>query len=115
VTYSTLKNIDWDFVDAKMVNKLYAWVGDSTTSGGKLTLLDACLSGIPSYYLAMFLWNATSIEKIDNHRRRFFWAGKKKKRKYHMVKWTRVCRSKSKGGLGVKDLCRQNISLFCKW
>jgi hypothetical protein len=91
VTFSTLKNIDWDFVDAKMVKKLDAWVGDSATSGGRLTLLDACLSGIPSYYMAMFLWNDTFIEKIDKHRRRFFWAGKKKKRKYHMVKWTRVC------------------------
>ena len=32
-----------------------------------------------------------------------------------MVKWSRVCRSKKKGGLGVKDLHRQNVSLLCKW
>jgi hypothetical protein len=32
-----------------------------------------------------------------------------------MVKWNRVCRSKCKGGLGVKDLAKQNISLLCKW
>jgi hypothetical protein len=32
-----------------------------------------------------------------------------------MVKWSRICRSKSKGGLGVKDLKKQNISLLCKW
>jgi hypothetical protein len=32
-----------------------------------------------------------------------------------MVKWTRVCRSKKKGGLGVKDIRKQNISLLCKW
>jgi hypothetical protein len=52
----------------------------------------------------MFLLNKTFIGKMDNHRRRFFWAGKKKKKFYCMVKWDRVCRSKSKGGLGVKDL-----------
>jgi hypothetical protein len=63
----------------------------------------------------MFLWNDTFIEKIDKHRRRFFWAGKKKRRKYHIVKWTRVCRSKTKDGLGVKDLRKQNILLLCKW
>jgi hypothetical protein len=32
-----------------------------------------------------------------------------------MVKWSRVCCSKSKGGLGVKDLRKKNISLPCKW
>ena len=32
-----------------------------------------------------------------------------------MVKWDRVCRSKKKGGLGVKDLRKQNISLLVKW
>jgi hypothetical protein len=37
------------------------------------------------------------------------------KRAYCMVKWNRVCRSKSKGGLGVKDLAKQNISLLSKW
>lgn len=25
------------------------------------------------------------------------------------------CRSKKKGGLGVKDLRKQNVSLLCKW
>jgi hypothetical protein len=63
--------------------------------------------------MSMFLLNKTFIEKLDKHRRSFFWAGKKKKRKYHMVKWSRICRSKIKGGLGVKDLRKQNISLLC--
>ena len=32
-----------------------------------------------------------------------------------MVKWTRVCSSKRIGGLGIKDLHKQNISLLIKW
>jgi hypothetical protein len=32
-----------------------------------------------------------------------------------MVKWSKVCRSKKKGGLGILDLQKQNISLLCKW
>ena len=38
-----------------------------------------------------------------------------KKRTYCMVIWKKVCCSKSKGGLGVKDLRKQNISLLVKW
>jgi hypothetical protein len=113
VTFANIKSVDWDFLDAKMLKKLDSWIGDSATSGGRLILLDSSLSGIP--YMSMFLLNKTFVEKLDRHRRHFFWAGRKKKRKYHLVKWTRICRSKSKGGLGVKDLRKQNISLLVKW
>lgn len=34
VTFANLKNIDWDFLDAKMLKKLDSWIGDSATSGG---------------------------------------------------------------------------------
>jgi hypothetical protein len=115
VTFAKLKRVDWDFLDAKMLKKLDSWIGDSATLGGRLILLDSSLSGIPYFYMSMFLLNKTFIERLDKHRRSFFWAGKNKKRKYHMVKWSRICRSKIKGGLGVKDLRKQNISLLCKW
>ena len=115
VTFSNLKLIEWDFLDAKMLKKLDSWISDSAYSGGRLSLLDSSLSGIPSYFMSMFLLSKTFIEKLDKHRRRFFWAGNGKKRKYYMVRWSRVCRSKKKGGLGVKDLHRQNVGLLCKW
>jgi hypothetical protein len=37
-----------------------------------------------------------------------------KKRKYHFIKWKWICKHKSKGGLGVKDLTKFNISFICK-
>jgi hypothetical protein len=36
------------------------------------------------------------------------------KKKYHLVKWAKICRSKKKGGLGIKIFRRLNISLLCK-
>jgi hypothetical protein len=32
-----------------------------------------------------------------------------------MAKWCNVCRSKKKGGPGILDLRKQNISLLWKW
>jgi hypothetical protein len=31
------------------------------------------------------------------------------------VKWAKVAKPKSKGGLGIKDLRKMNLSLLCKW
>jgi hypothetical protein len=32
-----------------------------------------------------------------------------------MFKWTKICRAKKKGGLGIKNLRKMNLSLLCKW
>jgi hypothetical protein len=31
------------------------------------------------------------------------------------VKWDVITKTKRKGGLGIKDLRRMNLSLLCKW
>jgi hypothetical protein len=36
-------------------------------------------------------------------------------RKYHLAKWTKICKSKNKDGLGLKDIRKMNLSLLCKW
>ena len=115
VMYAMLKTVDWDFLDAKLLKRLAAWISYIASFGARLTLVNSSLDGIPSYFMSMFLLNKTFIEKMNKHRRRFFWRKKKDKRAYHWVKWSRVCRSKKKGGLGIKDLHKQNISLLVKW
>jgi hypothetical protein len=63
----------------------------------------------------MYLLPKTVVKKIDGTRKRFFWLGGGTKKKYHLVKWCVVARPKLKGGLGVKDLRKMNLSLPCKW
>jgi hypothetical protein len=47
--------------------------------------------------------------------RAFLWASTRGRRKYHLVPWRIVCIPKTKGGLGLKNLRRFNVSLMCKW
>lgn len=83
--------------------------------GGRHTILDSVVTQLSLYHMSMWLINKTFVEKLDKHRRRFFWQGANKKRRYHLVHWSRICRSKDKGGMGIKDLRKQNISLMLKW
>lgn len=115
VSFSALKTLDFDFVVAKMLKKLDAWIGNTASSGGRLTLVNSNLFRIPSFITSMFLLNKTTLGKLDKPRRRFFWEGGSLKKKYHMVRWNKICRSKNKGSLGVIDLRKQNISLLTKW
>jgi hypothetical protein len=79
ISSTSLKNSDWDFLDPKMIKKLDAWVGDSTSSGGKKILIDASVSTTLYYPMSMFLFKKSFLEKMDRHRKRFL--QKKKGRK----------------------------------
>jgi hypothetical protein len=91
------------------------WMGGAMSIGGRLIKIDSCLSKSVVYQMSMRLLHKTTIEEITKPIRAFFWAGDANKRKYHFVKWRWICKPKSKGGLGVKDLHKFNISLMCKW
>lgn len=67
------------------------------------------------YHMSVYLLPKTTIKRMDKIRRKFFWQGVSNKKKYHLIKWTTICRNKKKGGLGIKDLTKLNISLLCKW
>jgi len=65
--------------------------------------------------MSLYLLPISVVENLDKQRRTFFWQGGRVKRKYHLVKWGILCKSKKKGGLGIKDIRKINLSLLCKW
>jgi hypothetical protein len=113
LTFANLQNVERDFWNVECVKKFDVWICNAASSSASLTLLDSFLSGIPYYYMAMFFLNKL-LPELDKVSRSFLWMGKKKKRAYLMVKKKRVCISKNKRGLGVKDLQKQNIRHLCK-
>lgn len=62
--------------------------------------------------MSVYLLPKTTVNRLDKIRRSFFWQGGGTKNKYHLIKWEKNCKSKKKGGLGIKNLRKMNISLF---
>lgn len=83
--------MDWLPLDEKLLKRLDGWKGKALSMGGRLTLVMACLSNIPIYYMPMYLLPKTIIKRLDKTRKRFFWQGGSVKKKYHLVKWTKIC------------------------
>jgi hypothetical protein len=63
----------------------------------------------------IYLLPKTVVKDLDKVRRTFFWQRGQTKRKYHLLRWTKICKSKKNGGLGIKDIRKMNLSLICKW
>jgi hypothetical protein len=46
--------------------------------------------------MSMFLLPKTTVENMEKIRR-FFWQGGRLKKKYHLVRWEKVCKARKKG------------------
>jgi hypothetical protein len=107
--------IDWARLEDKYAKKMDVWQGSSLSMAGRTTLINASFVSSTLYHMSMYLVPKTVIKRLDKNRRKFFWLGGSLKRKYHLVRWQKICRSKKKGGLGIKNLWKMNIALLCKW
>jgi mannosylglycoprotein endo-beta-mannosidase len=54
---------DWIYLDEKVLKRLDGWKGGSLSYGGKLILINACLSSIPTYAMSMYLLPKAVIKK----------------------------------------------------
>ena len=97
VSRNRIQISNWLPLVEKIAKRLDGWKGGALSLGGRLTLLNACLSSIPIYSMSMYLLPKTILKKIDCIRKRIFWQGGGLKKKYHLVKWKRICQLKRSG------------------
>ena len=114
VSPSKLHLVDWAPLIEKNNKKLDNWKGSSMSIAGRATLINSSLSSTFIYHMSMYLLPKTILNTLDRQRS-FFWQGGGSRKKYHLVKWESLCKSKRKGGLGLKDIRKMNVSLLSKW
>jgi hypothetical protein len=100
----------------KIGARLPGWKGRLLTRAGRLALVNSVLASVPVYHMTSFPLSKWAITRIDRIRRKFLWTRRDDPRRGHCpVSWTRVCRAKHLGGLGIKDLACFNRALRLRW
>ena len=92
------------------------WWARLLSRGGRLVLLKAVRSTIPTYYMSLFRVPVGVRKRMDATMRNFFWHGAETDgtRGQALVKWSTVCRLMAEGGLGVRNLRHTNTALLMK-
>jgi hypothetical protein len=79
-------------------------------------LLNAVLSALSVYWISVHAMPAWVRKEIDRIRRSWLWRGEETCHGGHCkVAWSRICRPKELGGLGIVDLDRFGTALRLKW
>ena len=80
----------------------------------RVTLAQSMLQAILIYALQTTHLPTSAKVKIGQLFRRFIWSGAGSQRKLSLVNWNNICRPKSNGGLGFKDMEIMNKALLMK-
>jgi hypothetical protein len=98
VSPSRLHVKDWSPVIEKNEKKLVVWKGGTLSIAGRTILINASLTSVVIYQMSMHLVPKTVADTLDKQRRVFFWQGGSTRKKYRLMRWENICKSKRKRG-----------------
>ena len=111
---SEIKKGDFNFIKDKVAKKLCHWKRDLLSVSGKEVLIKAVGIAIPIYSFGCFRLPDSLLDEIHKMIVNFWWGQKNNERKQSWIGWKTLCRPKSEGRLGFKDLKVFNLAMLGK-
>ena len=108
------KKESFTYIKQRVWKKIQGWEAKLLSQVGREILIKAVAQALPTYNMACFKLPATLCPEIEMMICRFFWGQKGDNRKVHWVKWQDLCKPKSQGGMGFKNLSLFNDALLAK-
>ncbi|RHN55891.1 putative RNA-directed DNA polymerase [Medicago truncatula] len=92
-----------------------SWSARSLSRAGKEILIKSVAQAIPSYCMGAFLIPTSLCDEIEKMMNSFYWGSKKNGRRgINWLRWDKLTRHKSQGGLGFRNLEAFNLSMLGK-
>lgn len=88
----------------KITSRIRSWQTRYLSFAGRLQLINSVLMSISTYWMQIFILPDAVVKEVNNLCRKFLWEGHVNGSKPGYVGWSKVCRPKSRGGLGIRGL-----------
>ncbi|GAV65957.1 zf-RVT domain-containing protein, partial [Cephalotus follicularis] len=101
---SKLQQSDYKELVERRMKRLLSWLCNSLSFGRRLQLITVTLFSLHVFQCRTFILPVAVIEQCESIIRSFLWFGLGDVRKAGKVAWNKVCKPKTEGGLGIKNL-----------
>ena len=108
------KKASLNYVKERVWAKLQGWKERLLSQAGREILLKAVVQAIPTFAMSCFKLPVSLCKEIEMQIRKFWWGERGGQRKIHWNSWETLCKSKSEGGMGFKELVRFNEAMLAK-
>ena len=108
------KKASFEYIKERVWRKLQGWGEKLLSQAGREVLIKAMVQAIPTYTMNCFKLPLDLCEEIESMIRKFWWGQRGDRRKIHWVSWGFLCKPKTEGGMGFKNLALFNNALLDK-
>ena len=108
------KRKDFNKIENQVGRKIVGWKGKLLSNAGREILIKVVAQATPTYMMSCFKLPNTLCKELNAMMSKFWWGQKEKERKMAWVSWEKMCKPKSEGGMGFKDLKAFNLALLAK-
>ena len=108
------KKASFEYIKERVWRKLQGWGEKLLSQAGKEVLIKVVVQAIPTYTMNCFKLPLGLCEEIESMIRKFWWGQRGDRQKIHWVSWGALCKPKSEGGMGFKNLALFNDALLAK-
>ncbi|KAL9413382.1 hypothetical protein AB3S75_041953 [Citrus x aurantiifolia] len=108
------KKVFFNEIKLKVQSKISSWKQKLFSSGGKEVLIKAVAQAVPAYAMSVFKIPMGLCNEIQQSIAGFWWSKRKEKRGIFWTKWESMSQSKTRGGMGFRDISSFNQALVAK-
>ena len=99
----------------KILSKLSAWKGKMLSLAGRAKLIQSVIQSMFLHSFKVYKWPLSLLKFITKRIKNFLWSGDVDKGKCVTLAWSRVCKPKVAGGLGLRDPKNLNDAAILKF
>lgn len=105
----------WDKIISVISKRILSWNHRWLSLAGKIILIKSVLNVVPIYLMSVLKSPKSMIVSLQDTLRTFLWSSNKDgRKKISLVAWDKVYLPKDLGGIGIRNLENQNLSLGAK-
>ncbi|XP_019195085.1 PREDICTED: uncharacterized protein LOC109188890 [Ipomoea nil] len=105
----------FSYIEEKITQRIGSWNKKLLSRAGKEILLKTVAQSMPTFSMSVFLLTDSICMDIQRVMNMYYWAKSgANNRGIHWMAWDRLCKPKTAGGLGFKDLSAFNLAMLGK-